>query len=82
MNSPNRPLEPEPTRQSISLARLATILAITFAIAFGLCTAGVMRNTNNPGILVYFALVIEAVCAIGLLVVAVLAIIRSVRRKP
>ena len=64
----------------MSLARLATILAITFAIAFGLCTAGVMRNTNNPGILVYFALVIEAVCAIGLLVVGVIAIIRSVRR--
>jgi uncharacterized membrane protein len=76
----NTPLEPEPTRPSISLARLATILAITFAIAFGLCTAGVMRSTNNPGILVYFALVIEAVCAIGLLVVGVIAIIRSVRR--
>jgi cation transporter-like permease len=77
----NTPLEQEPTRQSISLARLATILAVGFAIAFGLCTAGVIRNVNNPGILVYFALVIEAICAIGLLVVAVLAIIRSVRRK-
>jgi hypothetical protein len=75
----NTPLEQEPTRQSISLARLATILAVGFAIAFGLCTAGVIRNVNNPGILVYFAL--EAICAIGLLVVAVLAIIRSVRRK-
>lgn len=75
----NTPPEREPTRQSIGLAKLATILAITFAIAFGLCTAGVMRNTNNPGILVYFALVIEAICAIGLLVVAVLAIIRKIR---
>jgi uncharacterized membrane protein len=75
----NTPPEQEPTRQSIGLAKLATILAITFAIAFGLCTAGVMRNTNNPGILVYFALVIEAVCAIGLLITAILAIIRKIR---
>jgi hypothetical protein len=65
----------------MSLARLATILAVTFGVAFGLCTAGVMRNFNNPGILVYFALVIEAICAIGLIVVAILAIIRAVRSR-
>jgi hypothetical protein len=75
----NPPLEQEPIRQSISLAKLATILAITFAIAFGLCTAGVMRNVNNPGILVYFALVVEAVCLLGLVVIAILAIIRKIR---
>jgi hypothetical protein len=65
----------------MSLAKLATILAVTFAIAFGLCTVGVMRNFNNPGIPVYFSIVIEVICAIGLLVVAILAIIRSARRK-
>lgn len=75
----NTPLEQEPTRQSIGLAKLATILAVTFGIAFGLCTAGVMRNMNNPGILVYFALVIEALSAVGLVVIAILAIIRKIR---
>ena len=75
----NTPPEQEPTRQSIGLAKLATILAITFAIAVGLCTAGVMRNVNNPGILVYFALVVQAVCLLGLVVTAILAIIRKIR---
>jgi hypothetical protein len=75
MSSSPSPPPPKP----ISLARLATILAVAFAIAFGLCAVGVMRNFNNPGILVYFSIVIEVICAIGLLVVAILAIIRRSR---
>jgi hypothetical protein len=65
----------------MSLARLATILAVAFAIAFGLCAVGVMRTSTNPGILVYFSLVVEAICAVGLLVVAILAMIRAARSR-
>jgi hypothetical protein len=74
----NTPPEQEPMRQSIGLAKLATILAITFAIAFGLCTAGMIRNMHDPGIVVYFALVVQAVCLLGLVVTAILAIIRKI----
>jgi hypothetical protein len=73
-------LSPEP-RKPMSLAKLATIFAVVFGVAFGLCSItafGVGGNVNQYAL--GTALVIEAVCVIGLIVTAVLAISRSARR--
>jgi sugar phosphate permease len=75
MSTPPLPPPPKP----ISLAKLATIFAVVFGLAFGLCTIGTMtdRSTNN-----YFipaALIIEAICTICLIVIAIIVIIRALR---
>ena len=74
--------EPSPStsNESISLAKLATIFAVVFCIAFGLC--GVTAVTYGPdsrGVRPYVmgaSLVVEAVFLLGLLVVGILAIVR------
>jgi len=37
----------QPQRRSISLSRLATIFAVTFAIAFGLCAVSAMAVVGD-----------------------------------
>jgi hypothetical protein len=79
MSTPPLP-SPEP-RKPISLAKLATLFAVTFGIAFGLCAItalGVGGNVNKYGIAA--AAIVEAICLLGLIVVAILAIARSARR--
>jgi hypothetical protein len=81
------PLPSSEPRKPISLAKLATIFAVIFGLAFGLCSVSVISASSRgsgggvTGFLIPTAIVIEAVCAIGLLVIAVLAIVRSARRK-
>ncbi len=82
------PALPSPEqRKPINLARLATIFAVIFGLAFGLCSVSVVSASSRgsgggvAGFLIPTAIVIEAVCAISLLVIAVLAIVRSARRK-
>ncbi len=75
----------ETQRQSISLSRLATIFAVTFAIAFGLCTASataVVGVNQKIGVgLIWISAVVEGVCLIGLLVIGIIAIFRSIRGR-
>jgi hypothetical protein len=83
MTLPPMPLKP--TRKSVSLAKLATILAVTFLVAFGLCSVNVVKqdmfNNSIRAVLFGVALVAEAICAVGLVVVGVVAMVRSARRK-
>lgn len=73
------------TRESISLSRLATILAVTFAVAFGLCAVSataVVGDHQKVGTgLIWLSVAVEGVCLIGLLAVGIVAIFRSIRDK-
>jgi hypothetical protein len=81
---------PSTSNAPISLAKLATIFAVIFGIAFGLCTTSAL--TGGVGLqgvglqkvlpfLIGTLLVIEAVCLLGLLVVGVWAIVRFLSNK-
>jgi hypothetical protein len=80
-------MEPLPptSNKPISLAKLATIFAVIFGIAFGLCTAsaftGGLGSQKVMPILIGTSAVIEGVCLLGLLVVGILAIVRSLSGK-
>jgi hypothetical protein len=72
-----------PRYDNFQLAKLATIFAITFVLAFGLCTVTALseighRTVSNLArfwIAIFY--VIEAICAIGLIAVAIIAIARK-----
>lgn len=74
------PPSPEGQRSSISLSRLATIFAVTFAIAFGLCSVSAMAvvgdNQKIAARLIWTSVSIEAICFVGLVVVGLIAILR------
>jgi hypothetical protein len=69
----------------IRLAKLATIFAATFVIAFGLCTGtaltGGLGSEQAMPFLIGTSVVIEGVCLVGLLVVGIWAIVRASNRK-
>jgi len=71
------------TRESISLSRLATILAVTFAVAFGLCAVSataVVGDHQKVGMgLIWLSVAVEGVCLIGLLAIGIIVIFRSIR---
>lgn len=73
------------TRESISLSRLATILAVTFAVAFGLCAVSattVVEDHQKVGNgLIWISVAVEGVCLMGLLATGIVAIFRSIRDK-
>ena len=73
------------TRESISLSRLATILAVTFAVAFGLCAVSattVVGDHQKVGAgLIWISVAVEGVCLIGLFAIGIVAIFRSIRDK-
>jgi len=72
---------PPPPRSRSTLAKLAIAFAVTIAITFGLCSAALMHSTNAvSGPILPAAAVIEAICVVGLIVVAILAIAR--RNRP
>jgi hypothetical protein len=79
------PLPHEAQRKSISLSRLATIFAVTFAIAFGLCaasaTAVVGVNQKIGAGLIWISVAVEGVCLIGLLAIGIIAVFRSIRGR-
>jgi hypothetical protein len=81
-------LTPDPTlnlfllqRKEINLAKFATIFAITFGIAFGLCTVGEVSGFNQSPYIFITSAVIEVICLIGLLATAVIAIVRGIRNQ-
>lgn len=73
------------TRESISLSRLATILAVTFAVAFGLCALSattVVVDLQKVGAgLIWISVAVEGFCLMGLLTIGIVAIFRSIRDK-
>ena len=72
-------LPPRPGRST--LAKFAIAFAVTIIVAFGLCSATLMRSTSAvSGPILPAAVIVEAICVVGLIVVAILAIARSVRR--
>jgi hypothetical protein len=77
------PMPPRPPHTSLSLSRVATIIAVVFGVAFGLCsvsaTVGMGASEKIAPFFVRASLIIEAACVIGLLVVGMIALIRSVR---
>ena len=75
----NPPLPPPRSRSS--LAKLAIAFAVTIAITFGLCSVTLIRSTSAiSGPILPAAVIIEAICVVGLIVVAILAIAQ--RNKP
>jgi hypothetical protein len=70
-----------PQRKEINLAKFATIFAITFGITFGLCAVGEASGFNQSQYLFITSAVIETICLIGLLAIAVIAIIRGIRNQ-
>ena len=84
-DSPIQIPPPPPCNPSITLAKLAAILAVIAGLAFGLCglaaTAGMSLNEEAAGRVVYASLVVEAISLIGLLATGVLAILQSIRRR-
>lgn len=75
-----------PWQNKTGLAKFATIFAIAGVLAFGLCTVGVAVSDSSDrspaSLFIYLAAAsayVEAVCIVGLLVVGVIAFIRSIR---
>jgi hypothetical protein len=79
MPTTNQPPPPQP----VNLARLATIFAAVFVVAFGLCAVGFATtgfgSQRAASILPVVVLGTEAICLLGLLVTGIWAIIRSIR---
>jgi hypothetical protein len=75
----------EAQRESISLSRLATIFAVTFAIAFGLCAVSAMTVVGDHqkvgAGLIWISVVTEGVCLVGLLAIGIVTIFRAIRDK-
>jgi hypothetical protein len=75
----------EARRRSISLSKLATIFAVTFVLAFGLCTAsatiGMGANQKFAAGVVWTSGAIEAICLLGLLTIGIIALFRNLLRR-
>ncbi len=77
---PPQLLPPEPRRSN--LAKLAVAFAITIVVTFGLCSITLMSSNNAMNGPVFpAALIIEGICLVGLLVVAIMAIIRAIKNN-
>ena len=84
MSTPSMPLRS--ARKPLNLARLATILALIFSLAFGLCSvAGISISGGGSyraaAFLITTSLIIGAVCIAGLLALGVVAILRARRNR-
>jgi hypothetical protein len=79
-------LLPPPQPRS-TLAKLAIIFAVTMGVTFGLCTLSVatMDASNVPAWISQYifpaSVVIEAVCSLGLLTIAFIAIARTIKNR-
>ncbi len=72
-----------PPPRPISLAKIATVLGTVFMVAFGLCAvtavSGGFGAEKLMSVLIWTSLVTEATCLVGLLVVGVIAFLRSLK---
>jgi len=83
MSTPSMPLRS--ARKPLNLAKLATIFALIFSLAFGLCSVSGISISGGGSyraaqLLITTSLFIEGVCVVALLALAVVAIFRA-RRK-
>lgn len=63
----------EESSSGFDLAKLAIILAVTAGVAFGLCTVSAFGAGKYVGYITGTAMVIEAICILGLIVIAIIA---------
>jgi hypothetical protein len=77
------PTPPPPARKSRSnLAKLAIAFAVTIITTFGLCSITLISsNSAMNGPVLPAALIIEALCIIGLIVIAFIAIFKKPQHK-
>ena len=80
------PIPVRSTHKPINLAKLATVFALTFSLAFGLCSVSGISisgggNYSVAQLLIATSLVIEAICAAGLVVLGILAMLRRSQSK-
>lgn len=75
-------LSPSPRKRS-TLAKLAILFAAVLVVTFGLCSITLANSYGSMNGLVFpVSIVIVGICASGLLVCGVLAIINALRRRP
>ena len=80
------PMPARHAHKSINLAKLATVFALTFSLAFGLCSVSGISISGGGSyrvaqLLIGTSLVIEAVCAAGLVVLGIVALCRRTTPK-
>jgi hypothetical protein len=87
MSTPPSPLpgsDPElpPRRGRSTLAKLCIAFAVIIVVTFGLCSVALMNSTSAmSGPIFPAAIIIEAICVVGLIVVAILAIAQRRRQN-
>jgi hypothetical protein len=84
MSTPSMPLRA--ARKPLNLAKLTTIFALIFSLAFGLCSvSGISISAGGSyraaEFLITASLGIEAVCVIAFLALGLVAILRARRHK-
>ncbi len=84
MSTPPMPIRA--SHKPINLAKIATVFALTFSLAFGLCSVSGISisgggNYRVAELLISTSLVIEAVCAAGLTVLGIVALLRRSHSK-
>ncbi len=80
---------PMPVRHAhkpANLSKLATVFALTFSLAFGLCSVSGISISGGGSyrvaqLLISTSLVIEAICAAGLVVLGIVALLRRSQSK-
>jgi hypothetical protein len=84
MSTPPMPVQH--AHKSVNLAKYATVFALTFSLAFGLCSVSGISISGGGSyqvaeLLISTSLVIEAICAAGLLIIGVVALLRRSHAK-
>jgi hypothetical protein len=85
MSTPPMPVRVSQQKPA-NLAKLATVFALTFSLAFGLCSVSGISisgggNYRVAELLISTSLVIEAVCSAGLVVLGIVALVRRSHTK-
>jgi hypothetical protein len=83
---PTPPTPPQffpPKRKRSTLSKLAIAFAVTIAVTFGLCSIALSRDSSSTisGPVFPAAIIIEALCIIGLIVIFFIAIFRKPQDK-
>jgi hypothetical protein len=71
--------DPAPSGNRSELSKLATFFAVAFAIAFGLCTVSLNFNEKVGSIAIPISIMVEIASVAGLLIVGLVALLRSFR---
>jgi hypothetical protein len=84
MSTPPMPVRA--SHKATNLAKLATVFALTFSLAFGLCSVSGISISGGGSyrvaqLLIGTSLAIEAICAAGLVVIGVVAFLRRSHSK-